>query len=159
MEQPLNSDEFSALRHWSLFGQKGEPSIRRVKGNDWGEPSSFQIPVTSAWNVLIPHTELSKLINGFQPRAMEDKWFVYADGPDIRGNAVVHMFRSWTGHKMAELKIHVPLDENGKVTEENSKITEITWESDPERHRNQTEEGAKTMAREVCNWVLDAKLG
>ena len=44
---------------------------------------------------------------------MEDKWFVYVDGSDAQGNAVVHMFRSWTENKMAELKIHVPLDDDG----------------------------------------------
>ena len=159
MEQTLNPDEFGALRHWSIFGRKGEPSTRRVQSKDWSEASSFEIPVTSAWDVPIPRTELSKLINGFQPRAMEDKWFVYADEPDAQGNAVVHMFRSWMGHKMAELKIRVPLDDDGEFAGEGPKITEITWESDPERHRNQTEEGAKAMAREVCNWVLDVKLG
>ena len=89
---------------------------------------------------------------------MEDKWFVYADGPDAQGNAVVHMFRSWTGYKMVELKIKVPLDDDGEFEEEDSKVTEITWESSKERHRDQTEEGAKSMAREVCNWVLDVKL-
>jgi len=60
---------------------------------------------------------------------------------------------------MAELKIKVPLDEDGEFAEENSKITEIVWESNPARHRNQIEEGARTMAREVCNWVLGVKLG
>jgi hypothetical protein len=60
---------------------------------------------------------------------------------------------------MAELKIRVPLDDDGKFAEEDSKITEITWESDPERHTNQTEEGAKDMVGKVCNWVLDMNLG
>ena len=96
-----------------MFWKKREPSTRRVQSKDWSEASSFEIPVTSAWDVPIPCTELSKLINGFQPRAMEDKWFVYVDGSDAQGNAVVHMFRSWTENKMAELKIHVPLDDDG----------------------------------------------
>ena len=52
-----------------------------------------------------------------------------------------------------------PAYDDGEFAEGDSKITEITWESDPERHRNQTEEGAKAMVREVCNWVLDVKLG
>jgi hypothetical protein len=90
---------------------------------------------------------------------MEDEWFVYVDGPDAQGNAVVHMFRGWAGRKMAELKIHVPLGDDGEFAEEDSKITEIPWESDPERHRNQTKEEAKAMVREACNWVLDVKLG
>jgi hypothetical protein len=158
MAQNLSPDQLSAVRHWSEFGQKGEPSTRRVQSPEW-KTSGFETPVTSTWNIQIPRTELPKLINGFLPREMEDKWFVYADGPDAEGNAVVHMFRSWTGHKMAELKIKVPLDDDGEFIEEDSKITEITWESSEERHKSQTEEGAKAMARQVCNWVLDVKLG
>jgi hypothetical protein len=158
MAQTFGLDELHALRHWSEFGQKGEPSTRRAQSPEW-ETSAFETPVTSTWNIRIPRTELPKLINGFVPRAMEDKWFVYADGPDAQGNAVVHMFRSWTRHKMAELKIKVPLDEDGEFMEEDSKITGIMWESNQERRTNQTEEGAKAMAREVCNWVLDVNLG
>ena len=51
---------------------------------------------------------------------MEDKWFVYADGLDAQGDAVVHMFRSWTGYKMAELKIKAPLDENDRISKADS---------------------------------------
>ncbi|KAE9374111.1 hypothetical protein N431DRAFT_437635 [Stipitochalara longipes BDJ] len=158
MPQNLTPNEFGVLRHWSEFGQRGEPSTRRVQSTEWGETSDFLTPVVSTWDVPIPRTEFSKLINGFLPRAMEDKWFVYGDGPDAQGNAVVHMARSWTGHKMAELKIKVSVDEDGEFPEEDPKITEITWESNPERHTNQTEEGAKAMAKEVCKWVLDVKL-
>jgi len=159
MAENLTPNEFDALRHWSEFGQKGEPSTHRVQSTELRGISGFLTPVVSTWDVPIPHAEFSKLINGFRPRAMEDKWLVYADGPDAQGNAFVYMARSWTGHKMAELKIKVPVDEDGEFAEEDSKITEITWESNPERRKNQTEEGAKAMAREVCNWVLDVKLG
>lgn len=31
--------------------------------------------------------------------ASEDKWFVYADGPDAEGHIRLHMHRSWTGKK------------------------------------------------------------
>jgi hypothetical protein len=31
--------------------------------------------------------------------ANEDKWFVYADGPDPEGHIRLHMHRSWTGKK------------------------------------------------------------
>lgn len=128
MAHNLTPDQLSALQHWSDFGQKGEPSARRVQSPEW-KTSSFETPVTSTWNISIPRTEVPKLINGFLPRAMEDKWVVYADGPDAQGNAVVHMFRSWTRHKMAELKIKVPLDEDGEFMEEDLEITEIMWES------------------------------
>jgi hypothetical protein len=158
MAPKLTPDEFSVLDHFVRFGHKGEPSTRRVLSSA-RETSRFETPVTSTCNIPIPHTDLPKLINGFVPREMEDKWFIYADGPDTQGIAVVHMFRSWTGYKMAELKIKAPLDEDGEFVEEDSKITEITWESNQERYRGQTEEAAEVMVREVCNWVLDVKLG
>ena len=158
MANDLNSGEKNALLHWSLFGQKGEPSNRRVSSPEWKQ-TPFETPVTSKWDTTISHTELPKLLNGFKPRAMEDKWFVYADGPDAQGNAMVHMFRSWTGHRMAELKIKVPLNEDGEFEEGDAKVTEITWESNQKRYTNQTEAGAKSMAEEVCRWVLDVKLG
>jgi hypothetical protein len=152
-----SADELKALHHWSTFGQRGEPSTRRVGAPKWA-PKPFQKPVTSLWDKSIPHAALAKLLNGFQPRAMEDKWLVYADGPDARGNAVVHMHRSWTSLKIAELKIQVPLDDDGKFKEEDSKITEITWESDHEIFRDPNEELAKSIAAEVCDWVLDVQL-
>ncbi|KAF4626584.1 hypothetical protein G7Y89_g11578 [Cudoniella acicularis] len=159
MAQNLTPDELESLFHWSKFGQQGEPSNRRIQSTEFREISGFLIPVVSTWGVPVPRAEFSKLINGFLPSSMDNKWFVYADGPDARGNAVVYMVRSWTGYKLVELKIKVPVDEDGKFAEEDSKITEITWESSQERYTDQTEEGAKEMAREVCNWVLDVKLG
>jgi hypothetical protein len=158
MADKLNPAERRTLLHWSVFGQKGEPSDSRVTAAGW-EIVPFETPITSAWGIKVPHTELRKLLNGFSPRAMEDKWFLYADGPDAQGNVVLHMFRSWTGHKMAELKIKMPVGEDGECEEEDAKVTEITWESNPERYNGQTEEGAKIMAKEVCNWVLDVTLG
>jgi len=34
---------------------------------------------------------------------MEDKWFVYADGPDAKGYITLHLHRSWTGIKVADI--------------------------------------------------------
>jgi hypothetical protein len=153
----LNSDEFNALRHWSEFGQRGKPATERVTATNW-KTHPFEKPVTSNWNQLIPRGELPKLLNGFQPTAMEDKWFVYADGPDAQGNAILHMYRSWTGFKMAEVKLVIELDEDGEFAEKDPYFTEITWESDAERIKGQTEEQAKTMAKEVCNWCMDVEL-
>jgi hypothetical protein len=42
---------------------------------------------------------------------MEDKWFVYADGPDDAGHARLHLHRSWTGSKVVELEIRTTGDE------------------------------------------------
>jgi len=90
MVNKLTTNQTAELQHWSSFGQRCEPSQRRVGGSEW-KTAPFQKPIVSAWNTAIPHTELKKLLNGFRLQAMEDKWFVYADGPDAQGDAVVHM--------------------------------------------------------------------
>jgi len=89
---------------------------------------------------------------------MEDKWFIYTDGPDVGGSLVVHMFRSWTGFKNAEVKIKAPLSEEGVYEEKDWEITELIWESNEEKRRGLTDEGAKTMVKEVLTWVLDVSV-
>jgi hypothetical protein len=152
----LSSDQSNALRHWSEFGQRGEPATKRVTAKDW-KTHPFKKPVTSKWDQSIPRTELPKLLNGFQPTAMEDKWFVYADGPDAQGNAILHMYRSWTGFKVVELKLVVELNKDGEIGENDPYFTEITWESEAKRINGQREENAKTTAKGVCNWCMNVR--
>lgn len=110
---------------------------------------------------------------------MEEKWFVYTEGPDEdgkgQGECVVNMVRSWTGNLLAKVKVLVP--NGGGVREEvegenpfddpperserqeggfceEARFTEIVWEASNERYRDQTEEGAKEMVRGVCEWCL-----
>ena len=97
---------------------------------------------------------MTKLLLGFKPMQMEEKWFVYTDSPDAEGNAVVHMFRSWTGFPIAEVKLKLVMGDNGQQQDFGVKFTELVWESDDERIRSQTEERAKEMVLSVCTWVL-----
>ncbi|PVH97621.1 hypothetical protein DM02DRAFT_616412 [Periconia macrospinosa] len=153
----LNPQEFESLRHHHLYGHRGNPSTDRVTSEAW-QKKPIQKPLTATWNQSIPHNDIVKLLNGFKPREMEDKWFVYADGPDNCGNAVVHMHRSWTGYKMVEAKLIIGSDGAEGALEKDTRFTEITWESDPKRYNGQTEEKAKEMAKEVCRWVLGVEL-
>ncbi|KAL2821137.1 hypothetical protein BJX63DRAFT_427815 [Aspergillus granulosus] len=130
--------------------------VRRVGPAEW-DHEPFLTPVTSPWDLNIPERELPKLLNGFCPKEMEDKWFVYADGPDASGDASLHLFRSWTGFKVAEVKIKVPVDGEGSIKGD-ARMIEIIWEANNERIRNQTEKSVKSMVVEVCKWVLDAHL-
>jgi hypothetical protein len=107
----------------------------------------------------------------FKPREMEDKWFVYAEGPDEKGVVKLCMCRSWTGARIAEVSLSVTRslentvegEDKGKWQEKEDKdwearITGLTWESDSEVIRGQEEEGAKEAVREVCKWVLGVEL-
>lgn len=101
---------------------------------------------------------------------MEDKWFVYADGPDGEGRVVLYLRRSWTGARIAEVKIqahggaaagagiHGEGEEDG---EENcgGRITGVVWESSEEVIRGMDEGTAKERVKGVCRWVLGVELG
>jgi hypothetical protein len=157
----LNPEEKAALQHWSVYGQRGEqqPGARRATAIDW-QTKPFSKPVTSTWNATVPSTAITKLLNGFLPEEMEDKWFVYAEGPDELdegGTARVHMYRSWTGFKTVELKMRLSVDLVEKDAAD-AQITEIIWESDDDRLRHPTEEGSKRMAVEVCRWVMGVNI-
>ena len=80
----LTPDDISSLAHWGLYGRMGDPSGTRVAAPEW-TPVPFNSPKRSAWVVPIPSDQL-KLLNGFRPSAMEDKWFVYANRPDAEGH-------------------------------------------------------------------------
>ncbi|CAI6338196.1 unnamed protein product [Periconia digitata] len=153
----LTSDERESLLHHSVYGRKGERPTERFNPIEGWEKHAMTKPITSEWNQPVPRTELVKLLNGFQPREMEDKWLVYADGPDAQGNASVYMYRSWTHYLNLELKLVINLDENGEFAEDNHRFTEIIWESDHERARQQ-EEQAKETAKKVCEWCMDVRL-
>ena len=88
--------------------------------------------------------------------ANEDKWFVYADGPDAEGHIHLHMHRSWTGKKMIELIIEAGAITSAHLPDGSAVITGIVWESDSGTIKDK--EDAKATAREVCNWILDVQL-
>ncbi|KAH8907366.1 hypothetical protein BR93DRAFT_928204 [Coniochaeta sp. PMI_546] len=150
-------DDIAATQHWSVYGQKGQPSARRVEPEEW-ELKPFKKPVSTKWKGSVPANQVHQLLNGFCPTVMEEKWFVYSDGPDTAGNAAIHMHRSWCGVKMVELRIRVRLDDDGELEDADARIREIVWESDPTVWRWASEEFAKATATEVCDWVLDVKL-
>ncbi|KAL1604749.1 hypothetical protein SLS60_004289 [Paraconiothyrium brasiliense] len=147
--------EFAAIKHWSLFGRQGTPSAKRATAESW-KHTPFQKPVTKPWNQVIPRDDLPKLLNGSIPEQMEDKWFVYAEGPDGQGNATLHFHRSWTGSKMVEAKLVIELNENGEVLEKDARFTEVTWETDKERYNGDMD--APGMVLEVLQWCMGCKI-
>lgn len=100
--------------------------------------------------------QLQKLLLGFKPREMEDKWFVYSEGADD-GRLVVRFYRSWTGFEIAEMDVMVGNGENGSA-EGVARITGITWEESEDVMKEQREDDAKETVREVCRWVLGVEL-
>jgi hypothetical protein len=132
----------------------------------------FNKPVTSPWNARIPINAKGqtwkKLLNGFVPSAMEEKWFVYTtgfeEGETGDGNIVVHMHRSWTGLKVAEVHIRVSMPQPTRhrrqehnLTPSELRIYEFIWESSKETTRDPDEKTIKDMARACSVGYSDYK--
>lgn len=116
------------------------------------------MPERVPWRVSIPADKLGTLLNGFCPMEVEDKWFIYADGPDADGRAKLHMHRSWTGFKVVEFDIKIIAYRHDETKVWRADFTAIKFETNGERVRGQTEESAKHQALQVCEWVLGVTL-
>lgn len=103
----------------------------------------MQKPVGAPWHVALSPSDLAKLMHGFIPREMEDKWFCYAGDPDAEGNLFVRLCRSWTGAEMYTLRLRAPSEADG------AEVTQITWEDSGDG-----EAGAKKMAAQLCRALL-----
>jgi hypothetical protein len=152
-----NDEEWSAtaeeMAHQSLFGRRGHPPRTRVRPSAW-DIKPFTQPQHADWIIPIPSDELGTLLNGFLPDEMEDKLFIYADGPDFNGDATLHIHSGWTGKKYVKLEIRTTGDQEDEAKAWKSEIISVTWDKD-----DGTSEGmAKFIALEACNWKLGVKL-
>lgn len=113
--------------------------LRRSSG-----PKLFPManPVTATWEVPISSTDRSKLLEGFSPQDMDDKWYLHADGPDAQGNSVLRMYRSWTGHEQIALTV------------QQTKISQIQWN----KQEDVEEKDAKNLANNLCKILLGCDL-
>lgn len=105
-------------------------------------------PQSSLWNISIPASDVSKMLADFLPHSMDYYWGLHTDGLDAQGNAIIQLFRSWTGNLIFELTLLADLDRDGHLsTTKDAHFTAIAWETD-ENIRNgvMTEDEAKTEA-------------
>jgi hypothetical protein len=148
---PIAPDQLPLL----LLGFK--PRMSNTSGNG-GFLELFANGIVGPGDTINWHIYQSVSLNPDMP-ALEDKWFIYSEGPDHAQEVRLHMHRSWTGKKMIELRIDSGFDGHGSDGK-GARITSITWETDPQTTwRGARAETAKEVAREVCSWVLDVELG
>jgi hypothetical protein len=148
------------LAHHHLFGRRGFLQKTKSTKHSWKRVELFEKPCHLTWNVPLSPENLSKLIHGFAPVEMEDKWFIYTDGPDASGAATVNFHRSWTGEKVAELAVEVAWGEDSAAELWSGSIVKLTMESDIQGLpvEDSTEEFVKFQVLEACNWVLGIQL-
>ncbi|KAF1936033.1 hypothetical protein EJ02DRAFT_459860 [Clathrospora elynae] len=109
-------------------------------------------PLITSWDVFLPPSQVFTLYLGFLPQNMDDKWFIYSEGPDQAGKLKVHFHRGWTGMKFAELFVVMDTKGEGAGT-----IVGIKWNGGEEMNW-MSEEEAKYMIRTACKWTLAVDL-
>ncbi|KAI8289577.1 hypothetical protein K4K57_008714 [Colletotrichum sp. SAR 10_99] len=133
-----------------------DESGQRVTGSTW-DVHPISHPATAPWHLNLSDTDTDKLLHGYQPAAMEDRWMCRSDGPDEQGNIVVHVYRSWTGNEQFQMKVTAPSlcgtarreSEAKKSGENDAEITEITWDTGS-GDTQMSEEDAKSLATTIC---------
>ena len=161
-----NCTQLSAVL-WYTFGRRGYSHANPARKADWKRRASFQKPVTVEWHIPLATMHATmRLLHGYHGQTMDDRWFIYADGPvvssDGSANAKVHLHRHWTGYKVAELALRLSHPESAMWTGE---ITSLTYEGDLALGFDGDEEGidapedlAKFLVAQACNHVLGVDL-
>ncbi|KAF2748424.1 hypothetical protein M011DRAFT_457744 [Sporormia fimetaria CBS 119925] len=103
--------------------------------------------ITRPWTLPLSAPSIYSLVQGFTPRDMEDKWFVYSEGPDRSGRLKTHFFRSWTGRKVAELFLVVDME--GPEAGE-GRVVGVKWDAGDEGGEGIGEVEVKEVVRGAC---------
>ncbi|KAF0325173.1 hypothetical protein GQ607_007500 [Colletotrichum asianum] len=137
---------------------------------------SINRPKAAELRFSLSDADVTKILNGFHPRDMEQRWFILSDGPDDVGNIVSHLYRSWTGYEMYRLKITAPRfgssggsSSTARAAEEGedgdahqAHVTEVIWESREDYNAyggsKMGEREAKRAAISICRGILGCKL-
>lgn len=80
---------------------------------------------------------------------MDDKWFIYSEGPDRQGKLRVNFHRSWTGLKAAQVVVD--------VTSGSEHVGSITWDNGEQAGRQSLDE-VKGIIAGAFKWVLGVEL-
>ena len=119
------------------------------------EVHSLSNPSRAQWNQPLSHSDYTKMLRGFTPADMDDRWMIITDTPDKQGNTVVHVYRSWTSIENFSLTILA-----GDLEKTEGKawaaIVEIAWDKHP-GGQEVTEEEIKELASGLCRGLLECE--
>lgn len=150
-----DGDKLSRL-HFGSFGRKGTAQDKRTTILECKTPANFKKPHQTPWVIPISSEMLLKLLHGYTSKTMEDKWDIYASGPDMSGAAKVYFYRSWTGQKVAELDLQVAWGDDAASELWEGRVELLTTESDWfQGGPKEDEEWIKFHILGVFSWVLD----
>ncbi|KAG7136365.1 hypothetical protein HYQ45_006066 [Verticillium longisporum] len=114
-------------------------------------------PIVSEWKLDLSQSDVTKLLKGFQPLSMEDRWMSRAEGPDADGIFLASLYRSWTANQQFQIKGRISSQQgaDSKGSGYRAQIEELTWDNG---QATSTETAAKDMAISVMRWILECDL-
>ena len=112
-------------------------------------------PATAQWGHAISHSDYSKMLKGWRPRSMDDKWMIITDTPDGEGSTVVRICRSWTSREMYLFTVTASNPKNGG--KDWATITKIAWNPHVGGEVI-SEEEAKRTAINFCKGLMRCEL-
>jgi hypothetical protein len=122
------------------------------------ETRPLENSATAPWGRKITHSDYTKMLGGFMPQMMEEKWMAEADTPDAQGNTILRLLRSWTSREMCVLTIEAG-DLNRIEDKDWATIVEISWDKLDWGWSSETsEEKAKQHALSFCRQLLGCEL-
>jgi hypothetical protein len=132
-----NEDEESSytkrdIIHYHYFGRRGVPIAARATYHSWARNLPFVKPIKTAWSLKLSEHMLLRLLYGYAPVEMPDKWFIYADGPNLAGKMVISFVRSWSGTRSAEILVQTLGDLHNDLGLWTGQVLELTYEGDSE---------------------------
>lgn len=98
--------------------------------HSWEWHDTFVKPHCLTWITVLSTESLGTLLHGFTPVEMEDKWFIYTNGPDTSGAATVNFYHSWTRENTAELAVKIAWGEDSATELWSGRIVELTVETE-----------------------------
>ena len=117
-------------------------------------------PKTVPWNAPIRPQDIDKIIRGFQPREMEERWRIYSEDvfdPVGQGRVTgvkVSLIRSWTSFKIFELDVTLSDEVDADGVPVAAWVTNLTYETNKEDVQSENVNRAQREAGDVCRWVL-----
>ncbi|RSM02347.1 hypothetical protein CEP52_008046 [Fusarium oligoseptatum] len=113
------------------------------------------------WKARLSGSDMTKLLKGFQPSEMEQKWVIAASGPDDKGIVDVHLCRSWTSYEIYTVRVRVLPGQDGKpgdAEKHGGEVFEILYETSNE-FNNTCQSEIEDMAVGLCRGFLGVELG
>ena len=115
-----------------------------VKKNDWKTKPLPKNKIDLGYENFFWDSDAEKILSGFKPGSMDDKWFVYSE------NEWVYFVRSWTGKHIFAIRLYGTPAGGYKVIE--------SWvNGDTEEYNSSGRESDIEMVTNIIKWLFNVE--